>query len=110
MNKKNLGNYSDKVNFYNLYRNTAIVSLVWILLIASIVLWAMDNERTHTKEMAKNEAQSVFNKDLALRLWVSSHGGIYVTPNEITPPSPYLSHIPDRDVQTTSGKTLTLMN
>ena len=38
------------------------------------------------------------------------HGGVYVFPTEKTPPNPYLSHIKDRDLTTTDGRTLTLMN
>jgi len=30
--------------------------------------------------------------------------------SEYTPPNPYLSHIPERDIKLPSGKTLTLVN
>ena len=33
-----------------------------------------------------------------------------MVPNERTPPNPYLSHLPNRDVETTDGVLLTLMN
>lgn len=39
----------------------------------------------------------------------SSHGGVYVKPTAATPPNPYLK-IPNRDVVTTNGMALTLMN
>ena len=110
MNKENSDNYSNKINFSTLYKYTAAVSLIWVLLITGTVLWVIYNERTYTMKLVENEALSIYKKDLAIRLWATSHGGVYVSPNEITPPSPYLSHIPDRDVQTTSGKNLTLMN
>ncbi len=38
------------------------------------------------------------------------HGGVYVFPTETTPPNPYLSHIKNRDFNTTTGEALTLMN
>jgi hypothetical protein len=41
---------------------------------------------------------------------VASHGGVYVVPDERTPPNPYLSHVPERDITTNTGKTFTLMN
>lgn len=40
---------------------------------------------------------------------MNSHGGIYVSPSAHTPPNPYLN-VPERDVVTTTGKKLTLMN
>lgn len=96
--------------FSTLYRNAVAVTLVWILIVAGSFSWSVYHERKHTLEMARNEARSAFNKDLALRLWATSHGGVYVTPDDRTPPNPYLSHLPDRDVLTLSGKKLTLMN
>lgn len=56
------------------------------------------------------EALTTFNKDQAFRFWATNHGGVYVPPTEKTPPNPYLSHIPDRDLLLPSGKRLTLMN
>ncbi len=47
---------------------------------------------------------------MALRAWAAKHGGVYVPAAPDTPPNPYLSHLPERDVLTTSGKRLTLMN
>jgi PAS domain S-box-containing protein len=49
-------------------------------------------------------------KDVLYRRWNASHGGVYVPVTLKTPPNPYLSDIPDRDVTTTSGKHLTLIN
>lgn len=47
---------------------------------------------------------------MMFRNWVAMHGGVYVFPTEKTPPNPYLSHIPNRDLTTTTGEKLTLMN
>jgi len=60
--------------------------------------------------LAKNEAVVSVKKDLAYRSWVASHGGIYVPITKKTPPNPYLLHIPNRDITTTSDQKLTLMN
>jgi PAS domain S-box-containing protein len=60
--------------------------------------------------LALREARANFNKDQAIRHWATSHNGVYVFVDERTPPSPYLSHIPERDIKTPSGKLLTLMN
>jgi len=60
--------------------------------------------------MVKKEARANFNKDQALRHWTSMHGGVYVPVTKETPSNPYLSHVPERDLKTPSGKSLTLMN
>ena len=63
-----------------------------------------------TIEIASQNARSQFQKDLIYRRWASMHGGVYVPPSETTTPNPHLANIPDRDIITTSGKKLTLVN
>ena len=43
-------------------------------------------------------------------MWAARHGGVYAPVTEHTPPNPHLSHIPERDIQTPSGRRLTLIN
>lgn len=75
-------------------------------------LYYQENIQTQKKVflLALQEAKGNFDKDLIYRRWASMHGGVYVPIDSITPPNPYLNHIPDRDIQTTTGKKLTLMN
>ncbi len=110
MPEKKTTSHTVQAEFTALYRNTVVITLIWILFIVCTVLWTISHEYNHTIEMATNEARATFNKDLALRFWATSHGGVYVTPSDRTPPNPYLRNMQDRDVQTTSGKALTLMN
>ena len=49
-------------------------------------------------------------KDLLYRRWAARQGGVYVPESSWTPPNPHLSHIPERDITTPSGRRLTLMN
>ena len=62
------------------------------------------------KDLAKKEATTCLNKDFALRYWAASHGGVYVPITESTPPNPFLNNLPERDIKTPSGNSLTLMN
>ncbi|MCE5272892.1 PAS domain S-box protein [bacterium] len=62
------------------------------------------------KSLALTEARSDCNSDLASHVWAALQGGVYVALTEKTPPNPYLSGLPDRDVTTTSGLRLTLVN
>ena len=66
--------------------------------------------KDRTVETVEHSARTNFNKDLAYRLWATSHGGVYVKPTKKTPPSPWMAHLANRDVITTDGQKLTLMN
>lgn len=96
--------------FMYLNRIMGAVVFFWTFIVICSASWNVYCERLQILALAKNEAVANFNKDLSFRLWGTSHGGVYVPPTEQTPPNPYLSHIPDRDITLPSGKRLTLMN
>ncbi|QPK61743.1 DUF3365 domain-containing protein [Methylomonas sp. LL1] len=87
-----------------------IALLLWSALLGGFLYYDALLARQHTEALARKEARANFNKDKAFRLWATQHGGVYVPINERTPPNPALAHIPERDIQTPSGKKLTLMN
>jgi len=89
---------------------TAIIVVTASILIGFSLYWNIDNLRQNTIFLAKSEAETHWNKDAAFRRWATLHGGVYVKPDERTPPNPYLAHLPNRDVSTTDGIQLTLMN
>ncbi len=84
--------------------------LLWTLTIGYSLIWNATQVEAQVEYLAKKEALANWNKDLAFRRWATRHGGLYVKPNERTPPNPYLAHLPNRDVVTTDGMKLTLMN
>ena len=84
--------------------------LFWSAVACASFAWDYNNLKKQTIEMVANEARAYFAKDQQVRLWATSHGGVYVRPDDRTPPNPYLSTLPDRDVVTSSGMKLTLMN
>jgi hypothetical protein len=93
------------------YRRSLFIALsIWTFLVVMAALFYWSDQYRQTITLAKNTARTALNKDLATRSWTISHGGVYVPVNAITPPSPYLSHIPERDIQTPLGQHLTLMN
>ncbi len=98
----------EKVNKLNKYY-IGVVIIFSIVILASLV-WNIYTEIRHGKNAAVEHARNSFVKDLMFRKWVSSHGGVYVFPTKETPPNPYLKHIENRDLTTTTGETLTLMN
>jgi diguanylate cyclase (GGDEF)-like protein/PAS domain S-box-containing protein len=92
------------------WRYTGLAAVLWTAILVASLWWNVDRQRDVTFELALNTARASFNKDQAYRFWASTHGGVYVEPSEKTPPSPWMSHLPDRDLVTTDGRLLTLMN
>ncbi|MBJ6750195.1 EAL domain-containing protein [Geomonas anaerohicana] len=60
--------------------------------------------------LAETQAEIALGKDLAFRKWASKRGGIYMEQGPLVSPSPFLNHVPDRDLETTRGVHLTLKN
>jgi len=97
-----------KVKFIN--RVIYIIVFIWSIIVLGAVLVNVKNNYDYADSLVKTEAIVSVKKDLAYRSWVASHGGVYVPITKSTPPNPYLSHIKNRDVYTTAGQHLTLMN
>ena len=87
-----------------------VLIAVWTTLVIGLLSLDFLQIGQVQQEMAKTEARANFNKDQAFRFWASKHGGVYVPINSRTPSNPFLSHVPERDITTESGKALTMMN
>lgn len=87
-----------------------IAFAVWTAVIAAFFIWDLNITRRFILKEAQTDALANYNKDVAFREWATTHGGVYVPVDERTPPNPYLTNIPERDIVTPSGKRLTLMN
>jgi PAS domain S-box-containing protein len=86
------------------------VVMVWTILVGASWLWNLHQVQKFALELARNEANLSYEKDLAYRLWAAKHGGVYVPVTPQSPPNAYLSHITERDIQTSTGRVLTLVN
>lgn len=82
----------------------------WTLLIAVIGYLSYRQASIESRENLIRSARDTYNRDLVYRRWASMHGGVYAPVTEQTPPNPYLSDLPERDITTTTGKKLTLIN
>lgn len=80
------------------------------MLLALSLGWNWHHLERSLMGLAESEANAAFHKDVTYRLWAAMQGGVYVSPSEDTPPNPYLKHVPQRDVETTDGVKLTLVN
>lgn len=83
--------------------------VAWTVLVGGSLYWNYHHEHESTLALARNEAVANINKDLTFRRWATSHGDVYVPLTEDTPSNPYLV-AGDKDVETTGGRKLTLMN
>ena len=101
--------YSDKSLLAHFRSHSWLLVVVWTACIAGSSLWNLHQQRRHVREMMRNSAQTTFENDILYRRWVARRRGVYVRVSESTPPNPYLD-VPDRDVTTTSGLSLTLVN
>lgn len=91
-----------------------ILWVIGILFWSAVIALFGWNELRHHREvllkLASIEAQASFNKDLVYRRWAAGHGGVYVPVTQDTPPNEHLKHVPERDIETPSGRKLTLIN
>ncbi len=93
-----------------LTKYTVSVFIFWSMLNGLSLWFNIEDEQIKTIDIVKNIAKSNFNKDQAYRKWATLHGGFYVSITKDTHPILYLSRIKDRDITTTDGKKLTLID
>lgn len=86
-----------------------IFILFWTGLAAVSLWWNLSQQKEEILKTARIQAHLTLEKDLLYRHWISSQSGVYVAVSERTQPNPYL-YVPDRDVKTSAGQTLTLVN
>ncbi len=87
----------------------AVFLVLWTLLVAASVILNFYQNHEETLERARIEAQTIFQHNLAYRRWNTAHGGVYVEVTNEDRPNPYIVS-PKRDVVTTDGTKLTLIN
>ena len=92
------------------HRFTFLAALIWSALIAGSALFNLDHLKSTSMSLAYAEAQAILNKDITFRRWGTRHGGVYVPVGENQQPIPFMGHVPGRDVTTTDGVKLTLVN
>jgi PAS domain S-box-containing protein len=96
--------------FPHFKRTVFFLAAGWTAAVFLAFGWHMWDLYELTVESARLQASNSFEKDLVYRRWATRHGGVFVPVTEETPPNPYLIYIKNRDVTTTSGLDLTLIN
>jgi PAS domain S-box-containing protein len=82
----------------------------WTLVILASAVWNLVEKQDLVVKLAEIEAKRAIDWTIVNRRWASGHGGVYVPISERTQPNPNMSHVPERDIATPSGRKLTLMN
>jgi diguanylate cyclase (GGDEF)-like protein len=94
----------------NLSLWTILAAVVWSSVFIISLDWNLRQNQRMVPERANAQARAAIEKDLIYRSIVSHIGGIYMPVDQGIMPNPYLGHLPHRDVTTTDGRKLTLVN
>lgn len=87
-----------------------VLMVLWTVIIVVSLLWGLFEMKHRVIDTARIQADMAYNKNIIYRRWNTEHGGVYVEVTDELQPNKYLSDLPERDVTTPSGKTLTLIN
>ena len=93
----------------NFIKRTGVtLFLVWTFMAAVSLVWNIRELRHEILREVAAEARAHLELNVAYRKVIGSFGGVYVPSREIAP-NPYLQ-VPNRDIATTDGQRLTLIN
>ena len=93
-----------------LRRYTWGLVLCWTVAIAVVLTWNFFDKRQEAIAIARSEASGAWKKEAAVYQWAADTGDIYIPVTPQMPPDANLSHLPDRDISTPSGRKLTLIS
>jgi signal transduction histidine kinase/ActR/RegA family two-component response regulator len=91
-------------------RLAVLAAILWTVVLGVSLAWNFTNIDRQGMDTAYAEARANLNKDIIFRRWGTLHGGVYVPITETQSSIPWLSHVPGRDVTTTDGRQLTLLD
>lgn len=105
-----MNNQKTLSQYYTPLRVTVFVLLLWSLLLSLSYYWNQHTSKQQIMQQAYAEARANLNKDITFRRWGTTHGGVYVPVTDTQKSVPWLAHVSGRDVTTTDGQPLTLLN
>ncbi|KAF0232160.1 MAG: two-component hybrid sensor and [Desulfovibrionaceae bacterium] len=86
-----------------------LVTMSWTVFVYYLNALGRENALSAMHKQALIQAKIAFDKDITYRRWAARLGGVYAEVTDTLVPNPYLE-VPERDVVTQSGKSLTLIN
>lgn len=85
------------------------LSIIWTAVVGGSLAWSLFTQRRNYEAAAYSEAVAYLNKDRAIHLWTAAQGALYV-PLEAGRPDPHLEERVDRDIQASTGQSLTMIS
>ena len=82
---------------------------IWTVIVVASAFYYVVEVRHDVLDLARTQARVAHGDDVLYRRWNAGHGGVYVPVTERTPPNPHLE-VAERDIETSSGVVLTLVN
>jgi signal transduction histidine kinase len=86
-----------------------LVALGWTTVVVVLSVWFLLGKASGCREQARSQIRGIYETDMTYRQWVARVGGLYAQASDRVTPNPYLK-VADREVVTTDGRTLTLLN
>ncbi len=86
-----------------------LLILGWTVIVIVSLSWNSRVTHLNNIEKARIVARSFYDLTIEFRRWGSLHGGVYVPVTDTMQPNPYLT-VAERDITTTTGRKLTLVN
>lgn len=83
--------------------------VLWLAAVTASLVWNVSQSQKSQLETYLENGRSLFNLIVITREWNSQQGGVYLPVNDKIQPNPYLD-VPNRDITTTNGQELTLIN
>lgn len=83
--------------------------LVWILVVGASFINHRNDIEKHSIQIAADGARNMFRMIVLTRAWNAQHGAVYAPVTDKLTPNPALEH-PRRDITTTDGQQLTMIN
>ncbi len=99
----------DKQKLWGLSRRIPVLAIIWSLSIVVLFAWSPRETHRTGKELVTNVARAYLDKDHAFGQWAASLGEVYVPVDVRTQPNLSLKGLPERGIQTSTGKRLTLV-
>ena len=84
--------------------------LGWTLALCLSLYWNLHQQEVTLKAELHAQVQAIHAMNMEYRNWIIHSGGVYVPVTPEVQPSPWLAHVPERDITTPSGQKLTLLN
>lgn len=83
--------------------------VVWLVIISLSAVWNISQARQSQRDIYLESGQTLFDLIVITREWNAQYGGVYIPVSNEIQPNPYLE-VPNRDITTTDGQQLTLVN